>query len=245
MRFSLVIPAYNEEELLPRMLDTVEAARARYHGGAEQIEIIVANNASTDSTPQLARDRGCRVVDVEPRIIAAVRNGGAAQAHGEILCFCDADMQIHPETFNDIDRAMRSGRVICGATGVKLESMSVGLAVTYAALMPMVWASNMDTGVVFCRRQDFEEMGGYDTSRLLAEDVAFLLAMRRLGRSRKPKQRLARLRTCKAISSTRKFSQFGQWHYFTMAFRLLLGRLGLGRLSEEQLAKQYWYDARD
>ncbi len=50
IRISLVIPAWNEERYLPRLLDSVDAARARYRGGADRIEVIVADNASTDRT---------------------------------------------------------------------------------------------------------------------------------------------------------------------------------------------------
>lgn len=48
-RISLVIPAFNEEHYLPRLLDTIDAARARYREGAEAIEVIVADNGSTDA----------------------------------------------------------------------------------------------------------------------------------------------------------------------------------------------------
>src|SRR4051812_13798536 len=101
-RFSLVIPARNEEALLPRLLETVEVARNRYRGGAAEVEVIVADNVSTDATASVARERGARVVTVERRIIGAVRNGGAKVATGEILCFVDADHSIHPDTFNAI-----------------------------------------------------------------------------------------------------------------------------------------------
>jgi len=51
---SLVIPAFNEAAYLPRLLDTLDVARSRYRYGANQIEVIVADNASTDQTPQIA-----------------------------------------------------------------------------------------------------------------------------------------------------------------------------------------------
>ena len=59
-RFSLVIPAYNEANWLPAVLDTVDAARAQYRGGADAIEVIVANNVSTDETVAIAEARGAR-----------------------------------------------------------------------------------------------------------------------------------------------------------------------------------------
>lgn len=67
---TLVVPARNEASLLPRLLDTVEDARRRYSRGREAIEVVVADNASTDGTDAIARDRGCRVVRVEERCIA-------------------------------------------------------------------------------------------------------------------------------------------------------------------------------
>jgi hypothetical protein len=60
-RFSVVIPAYNEERLLPMLLDSINAAREIYGRGPGAIEVIVADNASTDSTASLAASRDCLV----------------------------------------------------------------------------------------------------------------------------------------------------------------------------------------
>ena len=67
--------------------------------------MIVADNGSTDHTAAIARERACRVVPVAPRVIAAVRNGGAAIARGAFLAFVDADMQLHPDTFTALAAA--------------------------------------------------------------------------------------------------------------------------------------------
>jgi glycosyltransferase involved in cell wall biosynthesis len=238
-RFSLIIPAYNEEAYLPRLLPTVEEARRRYAGGADEIEIIVVDNASTDSTPLIAAQWGCKVVRVEKRVIAASRNGGAREARGRILCFIDADSQVHPETFNAIDRALATGKVVAGATGVRLERWSLGLAATYVVMMSMVIALRMDTGVVFCRKEDFEAVGGYNEDRLFAEDVQFLFDLRRLGRKRG--QRLARVTSAKAVASTRKFDKYGEWHYFTHLFKLGFMMLKSPTASTD-FARKYWYE---
>ncbi|MFN2453556.1 MAG: glycosyltransferase [Pyrinomonadaceae bacterium] len=241
MRFSIIIPAYNEEHFLPRLLDSVEVARATYTRGREAVEIIVADNSSTDKTAELAASRGCRVVRVEKRIIAATRNGGARAARGEILCFIDADSQIHPQTFNEIDKALAGGRVIGGATGLRLERKSIGILLAYCMVVPGVWLTGVDAGVVFCRREDFAAVGGYDESRLYAEDVMFLLALRRRGKVKG--QSLARLRNVKALGSTRKFDEFGEWHYFSMISRAGWGLL-TGKICDRELADNYWYNPR-
>ena len=240
-RFSLVIPAYNEERFLPRLLDSVEAAAHRYARGAAAVEVIVADNASTDRTAELARERRCRVVPVVKRSIAAARNAGGAAARGEFVGFVDADMQIHSGTFDAIERALASDRIVGGATGCTLERWSLGLAVTYALFLPVVWLTGFDTGVVFCRSRDFEATGGYDESMRVAEDVRFLLALRQLGR--RQGKRLTRLKHVKAVVSTRKFDEYGDWHYLTTIPRLAAG-LVLKRPSSLQEIERYWYEPR-
>lgn len=239
-RFSLVIPARNEEGYLPRLLDSVEVARRRYQRGPGAVEVIVADNVSTDRTASIARERGCRVVSVEKRVIGGVRNGGARAARGEFLAFVDADARVHPETFNAIERQLDSGKVVAGASGVRLERLSIGIAATLVLMLPLVWLTGMDTGVTFCRRKDFETIRGYREDILFAEDVQFLLDLRRLGRSQG--QRLGRATTAKAIASTRKFDRYGEWHYFALMVRGLWGMLRLG--SADGLAKEYWYSDR-
>jgi glycosyltransferase involved in cell wall biosynthesis len=240
-RLSLVIPAYNEERYLPRLLDSVDAARRRYARGEAAVEVVVADNASTDRTAELARERGCRVAPVAKRSIAAARNAGFAAARGEIVAFVDADMRIHPGTFDAIERALASARIVGGSTGVTFERWSLGLAVTFAVFVPVVWLTGFDTGVVFCRRSDFEASGGYDETLRVAEDVGFLLALRRVGRRRR--KRLVRLRGVKSVASTRKFDQYGDWHYLTVIPRLAVG-LVLKHPSSLREIEKYWYQPR-
>jgi glycosyltransferase involved in cell wall biosynthesis len=240
MKFSVIIPAYNEAEYLPRLLDSIEVAKSNYSGGPEAVEVIVADNLSTDGTAEVAAARGARVVTVAKRRIAAARNGGAHAAQGEIVCFIDADSALHPQTFNAIDRAMKTNSYIWGVTGAVLERKSFALLTTYCLMMPMVLLTGLDIGLSFCRREDFVAVGGYDESRLYAEDVVFPLALRRLGRTRG--QRLTRLPRVKALGSTRKFDQFGDWHYFWMMGHVFKS-LVTGNWNDEQLAERYWYNS--
>ncbi len=234
---SLVIPCHNEAALLPRLLASVDTARRAFSGGPDGIEVIVADNASTDDTVAVADAHGCRVASTVTRRIGAVRNAGAAAARGAVVAFIDADSRIHPDTFNVIAAFMSRPDVVGGSTGVTMERWSAGIALTYAMMVPLVWATGMDTGVVFCRRDDFHAIGGYDETLKFAEDVKFLVALRRLGRARG--RRLVRARAAKAVASTRKFDQFGDWHYLPISWKAPWYLLN--RRARDAFSDRYWY----
>ncbi|MHC4219531.1 MAG: glycosyltransferase [Planctomycetota bacterium] len=244
-RFSLIIPAWNEEKYLPRLLDTVDEARRVYADGAEAIEVIVADNSSTDRTAEIARARGCRVAHVERRRIACARNGGAAAARGAILCFVDADYRIHPETFNVIDRELATGRFIGGATGIQVERWSAGIAVTLVVILGLLRLFRLDGGVWFCRREDFDTVGGYDESVPISEDVRLLWALRKLGRRRRPKQKLSIGRDtgppARALVSVRKFDTHGDWHFLWDSLRLMYW-MAIRPKKFETHVQRYWYE---
>ncbi len=236
--FSVAIPAYNEARLLPRLLDSIAVARARYGDDPNAIEVIVGNNGSTDATAEIARARGCVVVEVEKRTIAAARNGAASAARGKILCFIDADSILHPETFNEIEQVMKQGRCAVGASGVWMERMSAGIAATWLLMVPATRMLGLDTGVVFCRREDFAAVGGYREQLIVAEDVDFMWRLKRHGRKQGAKFR--RLPTARAITSTRKFDRHGDWHYFAIMFGFPF-RLIFARAAARKQAWAYWY----
>jgi glycosyltransferase involved in cell wall biosynthesis len=88
-RVTLVIPALNEEASLPRVLDALP--RGLLH------EIVVVDNGCTDGTPDVARERGARVVS-EPRrgYGSACLAGIAAADAPDVIAFIDADFSDHP-----------------------------------------------------------------------------------------------------------------------------------------------------
>ena len=166
-----------------------------------------------------------------------MRNGGAHAATGEILAFVDADSRLHPDTFTAIDQAMRSDRIVGGSTGCTLERWSPGLVATFAVMLPVLWLTTIDTGVVFCRRADFERLGGYDELYPAGEDVIWLWKLKRDGATRG--QRLVRLRHAKVVASTRKFDEHGDWHYFR--FAMAAPRFFLGGRKLQASMHRYWY----
>ena len=74
--------------------------------------------------------------------------------------------------------------VVVGATGARMSRISPGIALSMLLLTLMIQLAGFEIGAVFCRRADWERIGGYNEERLCAEDTEFLVALKRLGRTR-------------------------------------------------------------
>src|SRR5205809_3358316 len=97
---SLVIPAYNEQENIPVLLERVGAALSQT---GKEFEVLIVDDGSTDSTPKLLED-GMRQYPWL-RVLRMAKNGGQsaafeagfAAARGQIIATIDADLQNDPE----------------------------------------------------------------------------------------------------------------------------------------------------
>lgn len=88
MKFSIVIPAYNEEEVIAKTLNSLR----RLGTPRKDYEVIVVDNNSKDRTTEIAKEKGADKVifEGEPGTNFA-REAGRKQAKGEIIVFLDAD----------------------------------------------------------------------------------------------------------------------------------------------------------
>jgi dolichyl-phosphate beta-glucosyltransferase len=100
MKLSIIIPAYNEADMLAETIDQLAKIIANEEFGGIDYEIIVVENGSTDDTWKIAH-----LYDAaRPRVFAiqsltgkgaAVRRG-MLYAHGDVLMMCDADLSMPP-----------------------------------------------------------------------------------------------------------------------------------------------------
>ena len=106
---SVVIPAYNAEKTLPRMLDSVLGQTWR------KLQVILADDGSTDGTAELARTYAARdprltVLVREPLGVSATRNAGLALCTGKYIRFADADDSMPPDSIEKmVARAEKDG----------------------------------------------------------------------------------------------------------------------------------------
>lgn len=111
-RFSVVVPAFNEEAVLGECLDSL-AAQA-YAGS---VEVVVVDNASTDGTAALALRHGVRVVHEPQPGICFARQRGLASATGEIVVTTDADTTVAVDWLQRIDDHFRARPDAVGVAG--------------------------------------------------------------------------------------------------------------------------------
>ena len=176
---SFIVPAHDEERLLGATLRAIDAA-ARAVG--EPHEVIVADDASTDRTAEVAAAHGARVVPVAHRQIAATRNAGARAASGDLLVFVDADTLVTDAAVRGAVAAMRGGAVGGGAA-VRFDGRVPRWA---RLLLPLlVWsfrAARLAAGCfLFCTRAAFAAAGGFDERLFASEEIELSEALKRQG----------------------------------------------------------------
>ena len=175
---AFVVPAHDEAGSIAAVVTAIRAA-----AGDRPHEIVVVDDESSDGTGALAAAAGARVLRIERRQIAATRNAGARVAAGDVLVFVDADTLIGTEVVTGLERVLAAGAVGGGA-GVRFdEPVPRWVRVVLPLLLPIARALRLTGGCfLFCRRDAFEAVGGFDEALYAAEEIALCRALARRGR---------------------------------------------------------------
>src|SRR3990172_2821402 len=177
---SFIVPAHNEQGGIGRTLEAIHDA-ARVAG--QPYETFVVDDASTDATAEIARKHNATVLAVNHRQIAATRNSGGRAAHGERLFFVDADTIINPRVVASALRFMDKGAAGGGAPA-RFDSAAPAWARLLLWLLGwyMRVAGVSGGAFMFCTREAFHAVGGFDERLFGAEDAAMSWALKREGR---------------------------------------------------------------
>jgi glycosyltransferase involved in cell wall biosynthesis len=209
---SFIIPAHNEELWIGR---SVSAIRTAADAVGEPYEIIVVDDASDDATGSIAAGQGARVIRVEHRHIAATRNAGARAAQGEVFFFVDADTLANADAVRGGLEALRGGAVGGGCI-FRFD----GLLPLWARILYPVGANLgrlfkvVGGCFLFCRREAFDNVGGFCERYYAAEEIAFIRALKRQGRFVVP-------RPC-VTTSGRKLGALSVWKSLRLLARIAL-----------------------
>jgi glycosyltransferase involved in cell wall biosynthesis len=197
----------------------------------ERFEIVVASDGSTDRTEEIAEQLADRTVRVEHRQIAATRNAGARAARGDLLVFVDADTTVHRELIGAAVQAVRQGAVGGGCTA-RFDGptplwgrLAPVLANAYVRLFRVAYGC-----FLFCTREAFEAVGGFDTSLYVTEEITMSRALRRQGRFVVLPQ--------KVVTSGRKVRVLSLSHVLRLAFSAVVHGF------RTRKGKELWYEGR-
>jgi glycosyltransferase involved in cell wall biosynthesis len=226
---SFIVPAHNEEFELPSTLAAIHAATKD-----RQYEIIVADDASTDATAEIAKNAGAKVVSIDRRQIAAARNAGARAARGDIFFFVDADTRISRRLVGDALAALDAG---CSGGSARVRAdgfVPLWGRISLKIFSTLYFARNLGAGAfLFTTRKNYETVGGLDERYFAGEEVFFSQALKKLGRFTVLSEPM--------VTSGRKLRMHSGWHVWKRLTRLLLGGRR-GCRSRDRL--DLWYDGK-
>src|SRR5882672_12534232 len=132
MKISLVVPAFNEERLLPGSLSSMRAAMRGFARLGWHSELIVCDNNSTDRTAEIAIAAGAMVVFEPVNQISRARNAGAARARGDWIVFVDADSWPTRELFDDAAQTIEKGDCLAGGTTLRYDTARLDVRIPLA-----------------------------------------------------------------------------------------------------------------
>lgn len=190
---SIIIPALNEENYLPGLLDSLEKQNLK------DCEIILADAGSQDKTVEIAKNYGCKVVP--GGLPAKGRNEGAKVARGDLFLFLDSDL-ILPEGFLDIFlREFKKRKLDIASTDLdfltdkKIYKIAAFLCNIYyrctQRILPHI------NQCILVKKDFHNKIGGFDEEIKLSEDFIYI----------------------KKLSKIAKFSHLGKIKYYTSARR--------------------------
>ncbi|HVN26427.1 MAG TPA: glycosyltransferase family A protein [Candidatus Paceibacterota bacterium] len=195
-KLSFVIPAYNEEHYLGDCLDTI----IKEVSGRDDVEIVVADNNSSDRTIAVAEERKAKfpnlvVVKETRRGANRTRQTGFESSHGEIIAFIDADTKMPAGWVATVEREFAlHPKVVCVSGPFIYYDLSPGIR----ALVKMfyVWGyviyligrgifhrtTIIQGGNYAVRRQALEKIGGQDVSIVFyGDDTDLAVRLSRIG----------------------------------------------------------------
>lgn len=190
MDLSVIIPAHNEEKYIAKTLSKMPA----------EAEVIVVCNGCTDKTFEAAQKfEKVKVFNIPDKSVSKARNYGARMSKGKMLVFLDADIVPEGDIIQEISGCFSN-------IGTCLVKPDVDKVIPKALMKIKSAAHSFGTctGLIFCTRDIFDRVGGFDENLEIGEDGKFLRQAKKLGEYKVVKGYV--------INSMRRFEQKGYFY---------------------------------
>lgn len=181
MKISVVIPAFNEEQLIAKCIEAVKNQTFP----KKEYEILVIDNNSTDKTAQIAKNLGATVIPYNQKQgFSVTKQFGAEQAKGEIIAYTDADTIPNKYWLETIEKLMQNKNLVYVggtilATGSALINLGFIIYDFFARInqlfgISLIWSPNMAV-----RKDAFMQVGGFNTALKTSEDWELTLRIQK------------------------------------------------------------------
>lgn len=215
---SIVIPTLNEENYLPRLLDSLQKQSFCNY------EIIVADAGSTDRTRELASMYGCKLV--QGGNPARGRNEGARHALGDYILFLDADVILPPGFLADLlervdkkNPAVASG-FIYPDSGTVIDRFLALVSNLYCYMIQRL-SPHAAGFYILSQKAVHDSINGFNEDLNMAEDHDYVCRASRKGG-------FIFLSSPKIIFSVRRLDSQGRagliWKFFIVELLRLMGK---------------------
>jgi glycosyltransferase involved in cell wall biosynthesis len=194
MKFSIVIPAYNEAKWIAKTLDAV--LKQTY----TDYEVIVVDNNSTDTTAAVVhiymqKDSRITLVSCTTQGLLPARNCGLEHAKGDIIAQLDADNLPHKDWLQNAARHFKNQDVVLLAGGYDyydgawwfrysaLMTQNIVLSIGNWYTQKRKFGALMLGGNAFIRKIALQKIGGYNTDHTFYnEDIVTATAISKIGK---------------------------------------------------------------
>jgi len=174
---SIVIPAFNEEEYLPRLIKSIQLQ------SFPDYEIIIADGGSEDRTVEIAESFGCKLVVGGGQNKG--RNCGADAANGEYILFLDADVKLPSSFLQEVISFVKTRKIqvaSCAAIPLSnnyLDYIMAFLFNIYDYITQFFYPHASGGFCILVKKDIHQEIGGFDSGYNLADYAYPLLASKR------------------------------------------------------------------
>lgn len=163
-KFSVIIPTLNEEYFLARNLEQLISSK-------RNLEIIVSDGGSKDSTLEIAKKFKCKIVQSKAGRGTQL-NAGAAVASGDILIFLHADTFLPSDAIELIEKTFSDTQVSIARFKLGFDFTSKCLEFYKSFTKYNSQFTRFGDSAIIVRKDFFKELGGF-SDRETFEDVDF------------------------------------------------------------------------
>lgn len=172
---SVVVPTKNSAVTLKACLDSIK--QQMY----PDIEIVVVDNFSSDSTPDIAKKYADKFFSRGPER-SAQRNYAVDNTSGKYVCIIDSDMVLNKDVIKDCVNTIESANNISGVI-IPEESFGEGFWARCKKLERSFYVGvRYMEAARFFKKVDFQKLGGYNTEMVSGEDWDLSQRIENLGK---------------------------------------------------------------